>query len=133
MSDHVWTKCGQFPLILSPGAYVFTCILVSVLVCDVFTMQKLQRRIKTFGLDFHKHLEITHCNIPIIVTKCINELDERGAQIDKLIFIFNLKNLCRFKCQGNLQVVRSKDKNGKVVQGRKSFHFVTFKFLATCI
>ena len=40
--------------------------------------QKLHRKIRTFGVDFQKHLETTHSNIPIIVTKCINELDERG-------------------------------------------------------
>ena len=47
------------------------------MICDV-SVQKLRRRIRTFSVDFRKHLEVTHCNIPIIVTKCINELDERG-------------------------------------------------------
>lgn len=54
------------------------------------SMQKLRRRIRTFGVDFRKHLEVTHCNIPIIVTKCINELDERGLQI---ISAYNIGNV----------------------------------------
>ena len=32
----------------------------------------------TFGVDFHEHLAVTKKLIPIIVTKCINEIDERG-------------------------------------------------------
>ena len=32
----------------------------------------------TFGVDFHEHLKATKRHIPIIVTKCINEIDERG-------------------------------------------------------
>ena len=36
----------------------------------------------TFGVDFHEHLKATKRNIhvPIIVTKCINEIDERGKE-----------------------------------------------------
>ena len=34
----------------------------------------------TFGVDFHEHLKATKRHIPIIVTKCINEIDERGKE-----------------------------------------------------
>ena len=34
----------------------------------------------TFGIDFHEHLKATKRHIPIIVTKCINEIDERGKE-----------------------------------------------------
>ena len=36
----------------------------------------------TFGVDFHEHLKATkrHIHVPIIVTKCINEIYERGKE-----------------------------------------------------
>ena len=71
-------------------------------------MQKLQRKIRTFGVDFRKHLEVTHCNIPIIVTKCINELDERGLLYDT-ISVFSIDDSIhthRLECQGDLQAIR---------------------------
>ena len=37
----------------------------------------------TFGVDFHEHLKATKRNIPIIVTKCINEIDERGKERER--------------------------------------------------
>ena len=65
---------------MSTHTYLHTYTLISN-VCCVFG-QKLRRRIRTFGVDFQRHLEVTHCNIPIIVTKCINELDERGLWVN---------------------------------------------------
>ena len=84
------------------------CVYVSIhMICDV-SVQKLRRRIRTFSVDFQKHLEVTHCNIPIIVTKCINELDERGL-LHNTISVFSSGDsihTCRIECQGDLQAIR---------------------------
>ena len=43
-------------------------------------MQKLPRKMNTFGVGFHAHLKATKRMVPIMVTKCINEMDERGRR-----------------------------------------------------
>ena len=72
-------KCGNKVCML----YLYLLVLMYRRVCVYWCLcvctQKLHRKIRTFGVDFQKHLETTHSNIPIIVTKCINELDERGT------------------------------------------------------
>lgn len=53
----------------------------------------------TFGVDFHKHLKASKRNIPIIVTKCINEIDERGLDTQGLYRISSAKTKLEHLCQ----------------------------------
>ena len=36
-------------------------------------------KLTTFGIDFHEHLKMTNRNIPIVMTKCIIEIESRGT------------------------------------------------------
>lgn len=62
-------------------------------------MQRLARKMNTFGVDFHKHLRATKRYIPIIVTKCINEVDERGLNTEGLYRISSAKPKIEYLCQ----------------------------------
>ena len=53
----------------------------------------------TFGVDFQKHLKASKRNIPIIVTKCINEIDERGLDTQGLYRISSAKTKLEHLCQ----------------------------------
>ena len=62
-------------------------------------LQRLARKMTTFGVDFHKHLKASKRNIPIIVTKCINEIDERGLDTQGLYRISSAKTKLEHLCQ----------------------------------
>ena len=62
-------------------------------------MQKLARKMNTFGVDFQKHLKATKRYIPIIVTKCISEIDERGLDTQGLYRISSAKTKLEHLCQ----------------------------------
>ena len=53
----------------------------------------------TFGVDFHKHLKATKRYIPIIVTKCIEEIDERALDTQGLYRISSAKTKLEHLCQ----------------------------------
>lgn len=53
----------------------------------------------TFGVDFIKHLRATKRNIPIIVTRCIDEIDERGLDTMGLYRISSAKTKIEHLCQ----------------------------------
>ena len=63
------------------------------------TFQRLARKMNTFGVDFHKHLKATKRFIPIIVTKCINEIDDRGLDTKGLYRISCAKTKIEHLCQ----------------------------------
>ena len=63
------------------------------------TLQRLARKMNTFGVDFHKHLKATKRFIPIIVTKCINEIDDRGLDTKGLYRISCAKTKIEHLCQ----------------------------------
>lgn len=52
-----------------------------------------------FGVDFHKHLKATNRCIPIIVTKCIEEIDERALDTRGLYRISSAKTKLEHLCQ----------------------------------
>ena len=62
-------------------------------------MQKLPRKMNTFGVDFHVHLKTTKRLVPIIVTKCITEIDERGLDTQGLYRISSAKTKMEKLCQ----------------------------------
>ncbi|XP_019853956.1 PREDICTED: rho GTPase-activating protein 29-like [Amphimedon queenslandica] len=64
--------------------------------CDT---KKLPRKMNTFGVDFLEHLKATKRHIPIIVTKCINEIDERGLNTQGLYRISSAKSKMEKLCQ----------------------------------
>ena len=53
----------------------------------------------TFGVDFHKHLKATNRYIPIIVTRCIEELDDRALDTRGLYRISCAKTKLEHLCQ----------------------------------
>ena len=61
--------------------------------------QRLARKMTTFGVDFQKHLKASKRNIPIIVTKCINEIDDRGLDTQGLYRISSAKTKLEHLCQ----------------------------------
>jgi hypothetical protein len=61
--------------------------------------KKLPRKMNTFGVNFREHLLATKRMIPIIVTKCINELDERGLDTQGLYRISSAKSKMEKLCQ----------------------------------
>ncbi|XP_065904356.1 rho GTPase-activating protein 45-like isoform X2 [Dysidea avara] len=99
------TKCRECDNnVYFHGVECEVCGLICHQKCLEFLMikcgnKKLQRKLRTFGVDFQKYLETTHCNIPIIVTKCINELDERGLDVRGIYRLSGAKTkmdrLCR--------------------------------------
>ena len=47
-------------------------------------LQKIQRRMTTFGVDFYRHLQDSNTeeeNIPHIISSCIDEIDKRGMSL----------------------------------------------------
>lgn len=47
-------------------------------------LQKAQRRMTTFGVDFYRHLQDSNTeeeNIPHIISSCIDEIDKRGINL----------------------------------------------------
>ena len=47
-------------------------------------LQKVQRRMTTFGVDFNRHLQDSNTeeeNIPHIISSCIDEIDKRGKKL----------------------------------------------------
>lgn len=69
------------------------------IIITLFSLQRLARKMTTFGVDFHKHLKASKRNIPIIVTKCINEIDERGLDTQGLYRISSAKTKLEHLCQ----------------------------------
>lgn len=61
--------------------------------------QRLDRKLTTFGVDFLKHLKMSKRNIPIIVTKCIKEIEERGLETHGLYRISTTKTKLEHLCQ----------------------------------
>eukprot|EP00794_Sanderia_malayensis_P007744 gene7744-8585_t len=53
---------------------------------------RLPRKMTTFGVDFHKHLDATHRkNIPLIMEKCIAEVDRRCLQVKGIYRLSGVK------------------------------------------
>lgn len=48
----------------------------------------------TFGVDFHQHLAATkRSEIPYIVEKCIDEIDENGILVKVSVLLSNMTGL----------------------------------------
>lgn len=67
--------------------------------CACTISQRLDRKLTTFGVDFLKHLKMSKRNIPIIVTKCIKEIEERGLETHGLYRISTTKTKLEHLCQ----------------------------------
>ena len=42
---------------------------------------QMERRMTTFGVSFDDHIQSMNVDVPIIVSKCIEEIDKRGLDI----------------------------------------------------
>lgn len=62
-------------------------------------LQRLARKMTTFGVDFQKHLKATNRCIPIIVMRCIEEIDERALDTRGLYRISCAKTKLEHLCQ----------------------------------
>ena len=49
--------------------------------CGSSQSSQLERRMTTFGVSFDDHIQSMNVEVPIIVSKCIEEIDKRGLDI----------------------------------------------------
>lgn len=57
------------------------------------------RRMTTFGVDVQAHLQKTKTDVPIIVTKCIQDVEERGLTMKGIYRISGVKSKVEQLCQ----------------------------------
>lgn len=59
----------------------------------------LDRRMTTFGVSFDDHIQSTNVQVPIIVTKCVEEIDKRGLDIKGIYRLSGVKSKVEKLCQ----------------------------------
>jgi hypothetical protein len=59
----------------------------------------MKQKLSMFGVDFHKHLEVTDRNIPILVCKCIKEIEQRALEVQGIYRLSGSKKKLEKLCQ----------------------------------
>ncbi|XP_046405589.1 rho GTPase-activating protein 45-like [Ischnura elegans] len=61
--------------------------------------KRLPRKMTTFGVELGQHLKETSAQVPYIVCKCVNEIDERGKYVKGVYRVSGVKSKVEKLCQ----------------------------------
>ncbi|XP_071438655.1 rho GTPase-activating protein 45-like [Hetaerina americana] len=61
--------------------------------------KRLPRKMTTFGVELGQHLKETSAQVPYIVCKCVNEIDERGKFVKGVYRVSGVKSRVEKLCQ----------------------------------
>uniref|UniRef100_T1J438 Rho-GAP domain-containing protein n=1 Tax=Strigamia maritima TaxID=126957 RepID=T1J438_STRMM len=61
--------------------------------------KRMKPKLTTFGIDLSVHLNETNCEVPHLVTRCIDEIERRGSHIKGIYRVSGVKSKVEKLCQ----------------------------------